>query len=80
MENKIIEYEKYNDIETRDSSKIIIKFFALKIYKNESSKLKLGIKNFKNCNKLYVNVVHSMYIIYLFELIVTILLGVLEVR
>lgn len=78
MQNKIIEYEKANRLEARSASKIIIKFFGLKLYKNDSGKITLGIKDFKNIDKFYVNIVHSMYILYFIEIGITILLGVLE--
>ena len=78
MQNKIIEYETANGLNVRASSKIIIKFFMLKIYRNESGRIKLGIKNFKGTNKFYVNIFHSMYIIYFIEIGLTILLGILE--
>lgn len=78
MENVIIDYERNNGIEPRKQSKIIIKFFCLEIYRNEAQKVRLGIKYSTKYGKLYVNIVHSMYIIYLIEVIITFLLGGLQ--
>lgn len=78
MENKIIEYEKINNLDVRKERKIIIKVFFLKLYRDDDNKIKLGFKEFPEFGKLYVNIVHSMYSIYLIEVGVTILLGVLE--
>ena len=78
MQNKIIEYERANSLAIRSPSKIIVKFFLFKLYRNDFGKIKFGTKSFKNVNKFYVNIVHSMYIIYFIEIGITILLGVLE--
>ncbi len=78
MQNKIIEYEKNNSLTARRASKIIIKFFIFKIHKDDDGKIRLTTKKFNDTNKFFVNIVHMMYTIYIIEIILTILLGILE--
>ncbi len=80
MNDKIVEYEAYNNIASeRKKSILLLKFFLIKIPIKQCGSCCLcqPCKKCENADFLFVNVFHGMYIIYLIEALITIVSGVL---
>lgn len=80
MNDKIVEYENFNNISSEHkNSVLVIKLFFVKFYINQCGSCCLGqtCQKCKNANFLFVNVFHGMYVIYLIEVLITIVAGVL---
>ena len=82
MQDKIISYEVNNNIKpNRKKEFLVYKLLFIKIYISTCGTC-FYIRKIPDCitgNILYVNFVHSMYIIYLLEIVVTVLIGVVGV-
>ena len=82
MQDKIINYEFSNGIKsTRKKGFLIYKLFFVKIYKGRCG-VHLYIRKVPECINgeiLYVDLMHSMYMIYLIEIVATILVGVIKI-
>ena len=82
MQEKIIIYEHYNKIKSkRKEGNLVYKILFLKIIKSAKG-VYLYIRKTPKClngDTFYVDFLHSMYIIYLLEIVTTILVGVVGV-
>lgn len=80
MNDKIVEYESYNSIVSeRKRIILLVKIFFIKFPTKRCGSCCLCqcSKKCDNADFLYVNVFHGMYLIYLIEVIITIVAGVL---